>query len=194
MAAPVVYWVDDRDRLVRVNDGWDAFARENDAPELTLDRVIDQPLWAFIGDEATRHLYAQLLLRVRRGVTARFSLRCDSPTARRRLQMVVSPADLGAVRFESVVTASEPRPDQRLLRRDLPRGPGLLTVCSWCKRVSLPEGWAEVEDAVARLAVFDVDRPPALTHGICPPCAQQMRAAFAETLAIDARRPPAKEG
>jgi hypothetical protein len=188
MASPVVYWLDARDRLVRVNDAWDAFARENDAPELTGDRVMDQSIWGFIADEATRHLYVQLLPRVRRGVTARFSLRCDSPTVRRSLQMVVSPADHGLVRFEAAVVASEPRPEQRLLRRDQPRGKGLLTVCGWCKRVSLPDGWAEVEDAVARLAVFEIDRPPDITHGICPPCARQMRAIHEETVAGDAVR------
>jgi hypothetical protein len=191
MAKPVVYWLDASDRLVRVNEGWETFARENDAPELTLDRVLDQPIWPFIADAATRHLYAQLLPRVRRGVTARFPLRCDSPTARRRLQMVVSPDGDGVVRFESVVTASEVRPEQRLLRRSLPRGSGLLTLCGWCKRVSLPDGWAEVEEAVARLALFDVDRPPDITHGICPPCAERMRTAFEHTVADDADRSPA---
>jgi hypothetical protein len=190
MPPPVEYWIDTRDRLVRVNDAWEAFARENDAPELTRDRVLDQSLWGFIAGEATRHLYVQLLARVRSGVTARFTLRCDSPTVRRSLQMVVSPADYGLVRFEGAVVAAELRPEQSVLRRDQPRGPGLLTACGWCKRVSLPDGWAEVEDAVARLAVFDAHRPPEITHGICPPCAREMRATLEQT-SIDAVRSPA---
>jgi hypothetical protein len=184
MSHPVVYWVDARDQLVRVNEAWDVFANENDAPDLVADRVVGRPIWACIADAGTRHLYAGLLPRVRAGATARFSLRCDSPTMRRRLHLTVSPGQEGLVQFESVVTAIEHRPEQALLRRDLTRGLGLLTVCGWCKRVSVLDGWVELEEAIAQLRLFDAELPPELSHGICPTCGRRLMATLEE-----ARRP-----
>jgi hypothetical protein len=180
MSPPVIYWVDARDYLVRVNEAWDVFAHENDAPDLVAERVTGRPIWDGIADAGTRHLYAALLPRVRAGATARFSLRCDSPTMRRRLHLTIGPDEAGLVRFESVVTAIEPRPEQPLLRRDLPRGLGVLTVCGWCKRVSVLDGWLELEDAVAQLRLFDVDLLPELSHGLCPDCSARVNAALAE--------------
>jgi hypothetical protein len=50
------------------------------------------------------------------------------------------------------------------------RAQELLTLCSWCKKVRLPEGnWVEVETAALRLEFFLGDAPQ-LSHGICPPC------------------------
>lgn len=178
MSNPVVYWIDAGDRLVRVNDAWDVFATENDAPDLTAERVVGQPIWACITDAGTRHLYGSLLTRVRDGVTARFSLRCDSPTMRRHLRLTISPDDDGLVQFESLVTATEPRAEQPLLRRDLTRGLGLVTLCSWCNRVSVLDGWLELEDAAAPLRLFDTDLLPALSHGLCPDCSKYVMAAL----------------
>lgn len=188
MDQPLVYCVDARDRLVRVNEAWEVFARENDAPDLAADRVVGQPIWACIADDGTRQLYAALLPRVRAGATARFSLRCDSPTMRRRLQLTVGPGDAGLVRFEAMVTAVESRPEQSLLRRDLPREPRIVTVCGWCKRVSVLDAWLEIEEAIPRLRVFDADRPPELSHGICPACGGSLMAT------LDQARPPGHEG
>lgn len=57
MGQPLVSCIDARDRLVRVNEAWDVFARENDAPDLAADRVVGQPIWARIADDGTRHVY-----------------------------------------------------------------------------------------------------------------------------------------
>jgi hypothetical protein len=180
MVEPVVYWIDARDRLVRVNEAWTAFALANDAPELIAGRVIDRPLWEFVADETTRQLYAGLLPRVRGGATARFALRCDSPGARRRLVMRIAPAAGDLVEFEAVLVSVEPRPEQPLLRRDARHGDAVVTICGWCKRVSVGGDWAELEVAMTRLAPFDADHVPRLTHGICPACERQVRAAFEE--------------
>jgi hypothetical protein len=39
-----------------VNDAWLSFARENAAPGLTAQAVLDQPLWRFIADPETTYL------------------------------------------------------------------------------------------------------------------------------------------
>ncbi|MGQ9666509.1 MAG: PAS domain S-box protein [Anaerolineae bacterium] len=44
-------------------------------------------------------------------------------------------------------------------------------MCSWCKRIQLSEGrWAEVEEAIRDLHLFDKYPVPQISHGICPEC------------------------
>jgi hypothetical protein len=34
--------------------------------------------------------------------------------------------------------------------------------------------WCEVEDAIAEMRLFERDRPPHVTHGICPRCNERV--------------------
>lgn len=172
---PVVFWIDARDEIVRVNEAWTPFALENDAPELAAERVVGQPLWRFITDATTRQLYQDVLRVVRRGRTARFPLRCDSPEQRRQLEMIVTALPDGAVRFESVMVRAEPRADQPLWRRATPHGAGVVRACGWCKRIEAAQGWVEVESWSDALASSGEAGPPRVTHGICPGCHGDMR-------------------
>jgi hypothetical protein len=175
---PVVYWIDPADAIVRLNAAWTQFALENDAPELTADRVANASLWDCMGgDAATKGLYASLLERVRAGAEARFPFRCDSPGMRRYLEMVVN-LDGALVRFESRLLRSESRPEQRILERDVRRGDRWLKICSWCKRLESPGGWLDVEAALVQLTPFADDSMPRLTHGMCPTCADSMHEAI----------------
>jgi hypothetical protein len=175
---PIVYWIDPDDAIVRVNAAWTQFAIENDAPELTPDRVVSASLWACMGgDAATKGLYAALLERVRAGAEATFPFRCDSPGLRRYLEMVVK-QDGGLVRFESQLLRSESRPGQRILQRGIPRGDRWLKICSWCKRVEASGGWLDMEAALAQLTPFADEAMPGLTHGLCPACADSMHEAI----------------
>jgi hypothetical protein len=171
---PLVYSLDERDRIVRVNDAWTRFARENDAPELAAEQVLQRSIWDFLDDPTTRQIYTHLVSRVRQGRTVCFSLRCDSPTLRRHLKMVVTPADRNYVDFQSVVVAVEPRPIQRIWDRRTIRSGTLLRACAWCKRVEVGGEWMEIEVALEPLRIFEMERLPALTHGICDACHRTM--------------------
>jgi hypothetical protein len=170
----LVYSLDERDRIVRVNEAWTRFALENDAPELAAKQVLRRSIWDFLGDSTTRQIYATLVSRVRQGRTACFSLRCDSPTLRRHLKMVVTPADRNYVDFRSVVVAVESRPIQRIWDRRTIRSGRLLRACAWCKKVDVGGEWMDIEAALEPLRIFELDRLPAVTHGICEACHRTM--------------------
>lgn len=169
-----MFWIDRRDCIVRVNEAWTAFALANDAPELVAERVLRQSMWDFVVDETTRHLYADILLRVRKGANIQFPLRCDAPAMRRHLRMLMSGGDDGIVRFESHVVTTQARPAQGLWDRHRPRSTDLLRTCSWCKRVDVAGEWLGVEDAIARLGLFDHRELPGLTHCMCARCLDEM--------------------
>ena len=172
---PVVFSIDRHDHIVEVNNAWTTFALANDAPELVRGRVLRRSFWDFIADGTTRQLYGDLLLRVRRGMPVQFPFRCDSPTARRHLEMRLTPGPDDAVQFESVVLASELRVQQPLLDRYVRRGEDFVRMCAWCKRVELGGEWADVEKALGQLRIFERHDVPSVTHGICPDCLDSMQ-------------------
>src|SRR5690606_7906888 len=82
-----------------------------------------------------------------------------------------------AVEFQTHVLRVEHRTPVPLLARSTDRSSDLLRLCAWCNRVnvgSVLNQWVEVEEAMERLRLFERDRLPQLTHGICEPCLDAM--------------------
>jgi hypothetical protein len=176
----IVYRVDAGDTLTFVNDAWDRFAAENDAPDVAGGAVRGRPLWDFVSDPTTRQLYRILLARARSGHLVRFAFRCDGPRRRRRMEMTMAPAGKGEVEFTSRVLADRARAEMPLLRRDAQRHEELITTCGWCKRIRVEARWVEVEEAVAAWGLFEQPVRPMLTHGICETCLHEMTALAVE--------------
>lgn len=168
------YRLNERDEIVFVNDAWVAFAAANGGERLAAADVLGRPLWDFISDPTTRQLCRDIVKRTRTGHSTRFTFRCDSPTCRRLLEMEVTHAPGGAIDFRTRVVSLEDRPPQPLLATDRARSPELVRVCSWCKKIDVGGRWAEVEEAVTHLGLFECTLLPDLTHGICDPCYARM--------------------
>jgi hypothetical protein len=166
------YIIDETDRIIDVSGAWLTFARENDAPELTREAVIGHVLWSFVAGDETRRLYQILLDTVRSNDTIiMLPFRCDSPTLRRDMRLIMSPLHAGRVRLEGVLVSVTPRPYVALLDRSLPRAGAVLTLCAFCRRAWMEQDdWVELEDLVVRLGLFTEPRPPALAEGLCPGC------------------------
>jgi hypothetical protein len=167
---PIAYSLDDRNRIVRVNAAWTRFALDNDAPELAPEYVLERSILDFLGDTTTCQIYLDLLARVRQGIPARFSIRCDSPGLRRHVQLTVTAVNSGLVDFRSLVLAMEPRAVQRVWDRRIERDERQLRTCAWCKRVHVGGEWLEIEHALATLGIFELEPLPTVTHGICDEC------------------------
>lgn len=167
------YQLNDHDEIVFVNEIWDAFARANDGEELVAPHVLGRRLWGFITDATTRQLYLDLLKRVRSGSRVRFQFRCDTPSRRRLLEMDVSQVS-GTTEFRTRVIWEEEREYQALLDPSRPASDEFLHMCAWCKKVDIGAEWADIEDAVSALRLFERPLLPQLTHGICQACYREM--------------------
>ena len=175
------YRIDRDDRIVSVDVPWLAFARENDLSDLDEAAVLGRPVLAFISDAETRHLYELAFARVRatgRGIVLPF--RCDSPTLRRYMELDISALSDAGLSLVGRLLWIEERPHVALLDVTTPRTRASLVICSWCKRVRMPDGWREVEHAVAQLRLFDSALLPQLTHGICEACRDRVLGALAQ--------------
>ena len=174
---PVEYHLDGDDRIGWVNDAWRFFADANGAP-LETREPLGRPLWDFVTNPETRHLYGAMFAKARRtGRPITVEFRCDAPTCRRAMALTMTrrgPTGL-ALRVETLHL--EPREPVRLLDVTLGRDARMLSMCGWCKKVALADDrWVEVEDAVAELGLFHAPSLPGITHGICPACVARVEA------------------
>ena len=174
----VRYLIDADDRISFVDDGWCRFAAANGSEELMPPTIIGQSLWDHIIDETTARLYRQIVSGVRKGDSTCFTLRCDGPECRRLLEMTITAGPDGSVEFQTHPIQLERREPVALLARDNPRSDRLLRSCAWCNRFDVSFGsdeWVEAEEAATRLRLFENERMPQLTHGICNGCFTKMK-------------------
>lgn len=170
----LIYRIDANGIITSVNAAWDEFAAENDCAGLA-QRALGTPLRNHIVGEEVWHLYSVLFQRIRdRGTTAHIPFRCDSPGAKRYMSLLMLPLADGSIEFHSRT--------ERIVRYDTPialldrstlRNDSFVIMCAWCKRVKVgPETWAELEDAVRILGLFDAPACPSISHGICDACTE----------------------
>lgn len=172
MESTVVYTVDASDQIIRVNDAWTSFASHNDGEALLPQHIIGKSLWDYLTDDSTRQIYRRLVSRVRGGAgPAQFAFRCDSPSARRLLEMnIVADAD-DSVTFVVDPLIIEDRAPVLLLDPHATRSQAIVRLCAWCKRLPGADGrWMEVEEGLSTLGVFESHPMPTISHGICEEC------------------------
>jgi hypothetical protein len=192
----VAYMVDASGTIRQVgHTRWREFALAGGAPGLgDPSRVVGRSLFAFIFGEEVRESYLRLHRVILSGRRARiaFPYRCDAPDLRRDMWMTVTPVRSAGVPvgvlYRSSVRATEPRATWGFLGAraadvDVESLP-LLTACSYCRSVKIPEwlppapdrpgrGSAEAEggwidgDEYHRRGGTDRVR---LSHGICVDC------------------------
>ncbi len=176
----LLYKLNARDEISSVNEEWLSFARANGGEPVLPPVILGRSIWDFIADLETRHIYRILHRRVRaHGVPIGLSLRCDAPERRRLLELTISAGEHETLCYRVQTVKEEDRDVVPLLSPHVPRSELFVTMCGWCKRVSVPpNGWLEVEDAVVALSLFNEPYPPQLTHGICEECQDSLRLAM----------------
>jgi hypothetical protein len=180
VVSDLLYHLNAWDEISSVNEEWLSFARANDGEPLLPPGILGRPLWDFIGDLETEHIYRLLHRRVRtQGAPVGLSFRCDGPERRRLLELSISAGPDQGLIYRVRTVRQEDRKPVPLLDPHGPRTERFVTICGWCKRVAAPpRGWLEVEEAVAALSLFAEPHPPQLTHGICEECSQSLHQAL----------------
>ena len=177
-AAALSYAIDERDRLVRVDEGYYRFAAENGWAEAATS--LGRSLWDYVAGHELRKLQRMLVRRIRNEAgSVELPFRCDGPGVRREMDIRIAAgrggrAVLFSARLRSEEEWEEPMP---LLDPEAPRGEEVLPMCGWCDRFEVEGEWVEVEEAARRLELFDRPELPALDHGICPECNELLLAA-----------------
>lgn len=122
----------------------------------------------------------RMLLRRIRGDVREVTLpfRCDGPGVRREMDLRIAANSSGQfVLFSARLRSEQRREPQPLLSAETPRSGGTLTMCGWCDRFLVDGEWVEVEEAAARLELFQRTEMPAISHDICADCSAMLLAA-----------------
>jgi hypothetical protein len=175
----ILYRLNSLDKIVFVNDEWNRFALENDAPEMIAKEILDRSLWDFVSGDTIKNLYQIMLRKVRAGNEFSSNFRCDAPALRRRFQITVSLMENGDVQFETSVIGIEKRVQQDIFDRNAQRSDKLIIICSWCNKFEIEENsWKEIEEAAEKLKLFELEGLPQISHGMCSDCYQSLSQRF----------------
>ena len=168
----ISYEINKRNIIQFVSDSWDRFAIENAAPQIQHQIVIGRCLLDFITNIEVKDLYHRLIQNVRdHGRDIEFHFRCDSADQRRHMRISMHLLSDEAIRFNSQLLHEESRAAVKLLEPDQPRNKEFLLICSWCNKLRLEaDEWVEIEVAINKLHLFESDKLPQISHGICPQC------------------------
>jgi hypothetical protein len=173
------YAIDDQDRLIKVDDGYYRFAKENGWEGV--GDSLGRSLWDFVAGSDVQKLQRLLLRRVREGARdVELPFHCDGPEVTREMDIRIAADKTGrVVLFSARLLAEEEREEsQPLLDPLAPRDESdFLSMCAWCDRFLVDSEWVEVEEAAKRLELFRRTQLPVLDHGICPQCSGQLMAA-----------------
>jgi len=158
---PVIYWLDGSDRIVDLNEAWEAFARSNGGRGLEPDLVVGRPLRQFISGDPTRMwLDAVLALARLKGEPVERTYRCDCPELKRFMKMRVVPEKGGVVRLEHHVLSTQPRPAVHFVPCSQAVDGKPLVRCSICCRVQEDGCW---KDPLPR-----PEGPYLVVYSVCP--------------------------
>ncbi len=167
----VRYTINLSDLIIEVSASWNSFALENQGHHLVEKNIIGKSVWEYISDAETRHIYKNLVEKVRMtGESVNFPFRCDSPDKIRSMNMTITMGYEDLIVFHSRIIHEEGRANVDLIDETQPRSDDVIEICSWCKMVRTNGSWLDAADAVRALNLFDHLPLPRLTHSICPIC------------------------
>ena len=164
------YWLDEDEKIIKVHAKWDAFAQENDGALALAKKVLGKPIWTFVVEDNTR-LWLRALLNLAKlcDKVVERAYRCDSPTLKRYMTMIIEPLGEGKLKVIHRLERTEPiepaipfcySSDSRLLR---------LTRCSVCNRIAVNNKWYDVASKEVR-AKMEENKPLMISYSVCGDC------------------------
>jgi len=172
---PIVsYWLDNNNIICQVDEAWDGnMDADSWSDKAASGSVIGKPLFDFICDDVTRMYVATMIDSVRIiPTTLCRPYRCDSPTEKRFMQMIISREANGWIKVAHELLRTEPLRKRLDLKAatSTDQLKSYCTRCSLCNRIKGMDGndWHELDSALAQSSLSE----PKLTviYGVCPDC------------------------
>ena len=169
----IVFWIDDKDRIVEVNEAWNRFALANGGQGCIDRLVVGRNLRTFIRGDATRMLLDTLVLQARSWNKQIDRLyRCDSAEVKRHMNMRIEP-DGKRLRFTHQVVSTElMSPAVRFTYDPSSSSINKIMRCSMCNRVQVGRGWMEADSACTG---GEIRTPQLVIYTVCSSCKGSVR-------------------
>lgn len=170
---PIIYRLDSNDIIHSIEGPWDEFALENDGyPENKANNVLGTPIWAYIKDFETKHIYKLIFDHIRL-LKKEFiiPIRCDGPTIIRYIDLTLAPLPEDKIEFVCKIKKETKRDKIDILDKNLSRNENFIKMCSYCKSIKVDENnWMGTVEAIFHLGLFNEPSLPKISHGVCPRC------------------------
>lgn len=171
-ADSIVFWIDDQDRIVEVNEAWNRFALANGGEGCVDHLVLGRNLREFVRGDATRMLLDTLVLQSRSWKKQIERVyRCDSSDMRRHMEMRIDP-DGKRLRFAHRVVSTEPMSTAVQFTYDQSGALKKIIRCSMCNRVQVQRTWMEADAACTG---GQIQAQQLVIYSVCPGCKAAVR-------------------
>jgi hypothetical protein len=167
----ISYSIDKNNIIRSIDTNFMAFAKANGWDSAESD-VIDRHLGEFISGNEIKLLTEKLIDKVRRTKhPISIPYRCDSPDARRYLEMRLQLFPDNQILFANRILRVIPQnlPGYSLLRSTNCEDSDC--VCSWCNQAKLKDDqWVDIDVAIRSLDLMAGNPELKITHGLCNSC------------------------
>jgi hypothetical protein len=169
---PIWYQVNAENVIVLVSNNWDLSVLRQSTPNLLSKAIIGKPLSVFISGDVAR-MFTQTMIdsaRIRNQELVR-NCRCDTPTHKREMQMILTPLQDYSVRVThklvSAIAWKHPRSmsvNCQVIKK--------IKRCSMCNNLFDGHNWLTQDDFLAAYPEFDRDKITVF-YGICSSCGKR---------------------
>ena len=169
-AAEIWYLLDGDDRIVDVGGAWDEVAAKGGALHLAGEQLLGSSIYNHVAGHFTKKFLRAFLAQARLSdELTRQAYRCDSPAAKRLMEMRAVVEGLDRLRVSHVMLGERALPFAVHVR-EAPRAQARRLRCSSCNRLRLKDGqvWMEPEECLA------AGETALVMHTICPDCRMQV--------------------
>lgn len=164
--------IDKKNKIIAIGGEWDSAAKQGNAVEsLAEDKVLGKSIESFLGGDVTQMYYDAVfkLCRLKNETIVR-EYRCDSPTHRRYMKMVLTPLEDGSIQmthetlkeipFENEVTIVDKTLEKNFMSVHTKR-------CSICNRLLYPNSnkWVSPEELSEEKPLY-----VKVIHSVCEDC------------------------
>ncbi|MAD97969.1 MAG: hypothetical protein CMB99_11645 [Flavobacteriaceae bacterium] len=165
----VSYQVDKSNTIVEVSDDWIKAATVGQADDLTVkEKVIGRSILSYIVGEATKMYYQVVFGKCRRlGKEHTINYRCDSPSHKRFMQMVIKPDTNESLNINNYLLREEPFNNPVHIEETTGNFRNPTQRCSICNKLKLSktDDWKAPEELSK-----EESKEYIVIHTICPSC------------------------
>lgn len=176
---PLWYELDANNCVVAVSEYWDVHAMMYQTTSLLAKNIIGKALDSQISGDVTQMFTDTMITSARvqaKSLTRRY--RCDSPTHKREMEMVLTPLANGHLRIAHQLISEHPWTYSKVIRTQSALAKSKLNKkikrCSMCNRLLQGSEWLSQDEYLAQhpeLAQTDLT----VYYGVCPACSEGIK-------------------
>jgi hypothetical protein len=170
------YTLDKNDVIKEVSHDWQAFYEGETDTEVQVTPFLGKSIWNFILGPDTKEIYRDVFKMVRHtGKGLEFPFFCNSPKARRRFKMKISPVYGQEIKVETLLLRETALNRDVYFKTRAISGPKVYFRCSNCNDIKVDMRWFDVERALSEGLLDEPNRELHVAYTFCEICRQNLR-------------------